>query len=144
MKTILFLFASTICFSQTISKAPIYEGANSFKIHEAEYGFIHFLGEDSEDKNRLLSFSIGYKKNAIKLIEKAIFILSMEQTRLDRNITDKFQSIRLARYGCDQKRIHFNWNALGNYLSFNPFNLQELKNIKTALENYKYSSKINN
>jgi hypothetical protein len=36
------------------------------------------------------------------------------------------------------------WFEYGDYKGFNPFNLQELKNIKSALENYKYSSKINN
>ena len=153
IKTILFLFASTICLSQTISKSPIYVGEwptyvgnNTFEIEESDLGYIYFYGQNSEYEHisNILSFSTNNKKDAIAIIEKAIFMLGMEKTNADQNISDTFQKIELKRYGFDQQNINFMWYEGGGYKSFNPFNLQELKNIKTALENYKYSSKINN
>jgi len=153
IKTILFLFASTICLSQTISKSPIYVGEwptyrdkNFLEIEESESGYIYFSGQDSEYEHiiNIASFSLSSKKDAIAYIDKAIFMLGMEKTNEDQNISDTFQKIELKRYGFDQQNIHFMWFEYGDYKSFNPFNLQELKNIKTALENYKYSSKINN
>lgn len=153
MKTILFLFASTICFSQTISRAPIYKGEwptykgnNSFEIEESDLGGIRFYGQNSEYEHiiNIISFSLDNKKDAIALIEKAIFMLGMETTGNDQNISDTFQKLELKRYGFDQKNINVMWYEDGGYKSFNPFNLQELKNIKTALENFKYYSKINN
>ena len=135
MKTIFFLFASTICFSQTISKAPIYEGANSFKIHEAEYGFINFFGQNSDYTliTETIYFSLRNKKDAIALIEKAISMLGMEKTEVDQTISDKFQKLNLTRYGFSQNQIHLAWYQDGVYVSLNPFNLQELENIKAAL-----------
>lgn len=153
IKTILFLFASTICLSQTISKSPIYVGEwptyvgnNSFKIEELEPGYIYFAGQNSEYEHiiNIASFSLSSKKEGLALIDKAIFMLGMEKTANDQDIKDTFQKLELKRYGNDQQNIHFMWYEGGGYKSFNPFNLQELKNIKTALENYKYSSKINN
>ena len=125
---------------------PTYRDKNFLEIEELEPGYIYFAGQNSEYEHIIntASFSLDNKKDAIALIEKAIFILGMETTGNDQNISDTFQKIELRRYGFDQKNIHFMWFEYGDYKSFNPFNLQELKNIKTALENYKYSSKINN
>ena len=134
MKTILFLFASTICFSQTISKAPIYEDAN-LTITELEYGFIYFGGQDSDYTLiiQIVSFSLRNKTDAIALIDKAISMLGMEKTEVDQTISDKFQKLNLTRYGFAQNKIHFSWLKDGVYVSLNPFNLQELENIKAAL-----------
>jgi hypothetical protein len=135
MKTILFLFASTICFSQTISKAPIYEGANNLTINEDKNGFINFSGQDSEYEHiiKISSFTLYSKKDAIAFIEKAIFMLGMEKTEGSQNISDTFQKLELKRYGFDQKNINVMWYEDGGYKSLNPFNLQDLENIKTAL-----------
>lgn len=125
---------------------PTYRDKNFLEIEENESGYINFSGQNAEYEHIVNTaiFSLNNKNDAIALIDKAIFMLGMETTNADQNIKDTFQKIELRRYGYDQKNINFMWFEYGDYKNFNPFNLQELKNIKAALENYKYSSKINN
>jgi hypothetical protein len=116
-------------------------GMQSLTIKEFDTGAIAFLYQDTDYSAivAIESFYVDSKVKALELIEKAIYILNIEKTDKEQNIEDKFGSLKLVRYGFDQKSVHiFNRKLKGLNV-----NLKELEKIKKALQEYTYQSEIN-
>lgn len=145
MKTI-FLTVITLLslnsIAQTISAKPIYEGSQSLLIKEMDTtGAIAFLYQDSDYKSivAVTSFWVASKSKAIEMIDKALFILGMDKTDKDQNITDSLGNVQFTRYGFSQKAIYISGK------NSKPLNLEskELLKIKIALETYSYRQEVN-
>jgi hypothetical protein len=128
--------------AQTITAKPIYKGAQSLSIIEMSGGGI-FFGYQNDDYKTIVdivSFSVDSKSKAIELIDKSIKVLNMEKTDKEQDIYDKFEDIRLIRFGFMQNRIIL-LNSKNNGLTLS---LKDCNNIKAALLNYQYSNQIEN
>ncbi len=141
MKLII-IFLLSICsitsFSQTISAKPIYEGSQRLTIKELTggRGAISFLYQDSDYQAivAITSFWVASKSKAIEIIDKALFILAMDKTDKDQDITDNIGNIQFKRYGFSQKTIYIS----GNNNKTLGLDNKELIKIKSALEAYQY------
>jgi hypothetical protein len=72
-------------------------------------------------------------------MEKAKHILSMEKTDKDQDIIDNFKTIKLTRYGFNQKFVYiFNKDMKSLKLD-----VKEINKIIFALENYTYVTDSN-
>lgn len=128
--------------AQTISAKPIYEGSQSLDIQEMnKSGRILFLYQDPNYKAivSITSFGVSSKSRAIEIIDKALFILDMEKTDKDQDISDKIGNVQFKRYGFSQKAI---------FISEEPdkalrLERKELLKIKNALETYSYFHEVN-
>ena len=145
MKTFFFIIL-TICsfnsIAQTISAKPIYEGSQSLVIQEMNTsGGILFLYQDPNYKAivEITSFGVSSKSKAIELIEKGLYILDMDKTDKDQDISDRIGKIQFKRYGFSQKAM---------FISEEPnkalrLERKELLKIKNALETYSYRHEVN-
>lgn len=145
MKTILLTVITLLSLNtiaQTISAKPIYEGSQSLVIKEMDApGGIALLYQDSDYKTivAITSFWVASKSKAIEMIDKALFILSMDKTDKDQDITDNIGSVQFKRYGFSQKAIYISGK------NNKPLRLdsKELLKIKSALETYSYRQEVN-
>ena len=143
MKIVLSAFIALISFtsiSQTITPKAIYKDF-SLTVNEMDGGGIWF-GYQNPDYTTIIdivSFTTPSKLKAIALIEKAIFILSMEKTDKDQDIRDNFEGVELVRYGFAQKQVYLS-DGKDRATSLN---LKRLDVLKSALENYNYANSIN-
>jgi hypothetical protein len=141
MKQII-IFLISICsltsYSQTISAKPIYEGSQRLIIKELTggRGAISFLYQDSDYQTiiAITSFWVASKSKAVELIDKALFILAMDKTDKDQDITDNIGNIQFKRYGFSQKTVYIS----GNNNKTLGLDNKELLKIKNALETYQY------
>jgi hypothetical protein len=141
MKTFLLTAITLISLysnAQKITPKPIYEGLQSLRIVELGSGEIGFIYQNPEYSMiiDLISFTCKSKTDAIKLMDKVIFILEMGKTDKEQNIIDEFESISLVRYGISQKVVYCNGFGLR-------LNLKICNKIKKALESYEYLNQSN-
>jgi hypothetical protein len=145
MKTIfltLFTLLSLNSIAQTISAKPIYEGSQSLRINEMDTtGAISILYQDTDYKviTKITSFWVASKSKAIEMIDKALFILNMDKTDKDQNITDNIGNIQFKRYGFSQKAIYISGKNNKSLM----LESKELLKIKSALETYSYLQEVN-
>ncbi len=128
---------STLSFAQTISAKPIYEGSQSLRIQKlGNTGAISFLYQDSDYQYivAITSFWVESKDKAIEIIDKALFILNMDKTDKDQDISDSLGNIQFIRYGFSQKAIYISGRN-GKSLRLGS---KELLEIKNSLETYQY------
>jgi hypothetical protein len=134
----LIILSSFSTIAQTITPKPIYEGRQSLTISKLESGAIYF-GFQNTDYQTIIdrkSFTVSSKEKAIELMDRALYILSMDKTDKDQNIEDKFQDdienefdyVSLKRYGFAQNKVY-----VGNRLMLTN---NECIKIKEALINY--------
>lgn len=135
------LFTTSTIKAQTITPKPIYEGAQNLTIKEFDTGAIAFLYQDADYSAivAIESFYVNSKSEAISLIQKAIDILSMQETDKNQDIEDRIGALKLVRYGFSQYKIHI-FNRKMKQLSLTK---EELEKIKEALQKYSYKSEIN-
>ena len=137
-----FALLSFNSIAQTISSKPIYSGSQSLDIQEMNTsGGILFLYQDPNYKAivEITSFGVSSKSKAIEMIDKALFILDMEKTDKDQDISDNIGNVQFKRYGFSQKAI---------FISKEPdkalrLERKELLKIKQALEIYSYRHEVN-
>ncbi|ALM21008.1 hypothetical protein AAT17_07115 [Nonlabens sp. MIC269] len=131
---ILLLLISSFAYSQTVTKSPIYETANSgLTIKEiTEDGIIWFGYQNPKYKYTvdILSFSVSNKADAINLMLEGLKVLEMEKTKKDQDITHEFKGVNITRYGFKQKVIYYESLRL---------NKGQIKKIIKALEEYEYN-----
>ena len=143
MKTFFLVLLTIINFNsiaQTISAKPIYKDGPEIR-EMNESGGIIFLYQDSDYQTivKTISFSVNSKAKAIDIIDKALFMLDMEKTEKDQDISDMIEKVQLKRYGFSQKTIYIsseNKNAIG-------LDKKRLLKIKNALETYSYRYEVN-
>jgi hypothetical protein len=126
----LIILSSFSTIAQTITPKPIYEGRQSLTISKLESGAIYF-GFQNPDYQTIIdrkSFTVSSKEKAIELMDRAVYILSMDKTDKDQDIEDKFNDVRITRYGFAQYKVY-----VGNDLMLTN---NECNKIKQALKNY--------
>jgi len=104
----LFGFAFSVK-SQTLTKPPIYDWGIKVQFL-GEENSIHFLYQNPQYSPLvlidLIDFVLPNIDEAINLTDKILFILEMEKTEKNINITDDFFDVSLIRYGFKQKEVH--------------------------------------
>ena len=114
MKKILLLFVIQLftiisVFSQTLTKPPIYDWGIKVQFL-GEGNSIHFLYQNPLYSPMvaidLIDFVLPDIDESIKMTDKILFILEMEKTEKNINITDDFFDVSLIRFGFRQKEVH--------------------------------------
>lgn len=121
--------------AQKITAKPIYKGSQSLtiqKLNDTEAIAFFYQDSDYQAIVEITSFWVASKTEAINMIDKALFILGMEKTDKDQDITDNIGDIQFIRYGFAQKAIYIS----GKNNKSLRLDKKELLKIKAALETY--------
>jgi len=141
------LITTISVFSQTVSKPAIYTQADQrFSIEYLEVGgdigtLIYWGYQDPKYSTivKLISFSQPNIVASIKLVDKIIFMLGMEETSKDQDINDTFttavssEELSLNRFGFDQKVIYILHKENGDLRGGLKIDLDLAKKLKIAL-----------
>jgi len=121
---LLLVFLSLNCFSQTVTKRPIYQSAlRGLTIQELQTGSIYF---SYQYMSVLESFMVDSKAEAINLMKEALIVVTMPRTARDQNIEHGYAGVNIFRMGIKQKYV---------FLERLSLNKNQVLDIINSLEN---------